>query len=351
MAGRIAGYLGVLLVTGYLFFMYNDTVLSGLLVFEILYLPVSLAGLLGMRKKVEVRAGRVPAVGEQGKKIRAGITMENRARFSGARYRLTVTVANALTGKKETCRFRGIAGAGCEETLWCEFAAEYSGNMEIRVKSLQIYDLLGIFCLRKRLNEKKNVKVMPPFEIMPLEITKKTREFQADAEEFSGEKKGDDPSEIYQVREYRMRDSLRDIHWKLSAKEDELMVKERGFPLGCVVLVWIDLAKKDCSAAGFSRMLEKTASLSVTLAAEKCIHLAAWYEEKEMRVVSRKVQDEESAYEMIWRLMDAQPYENEERKQICYEETFKGHDFSSVVTIDAKGVLRKDGETPELLRL
>ena len=50
---------------------------------------------------------------------------------------------------------------------------------------------------------------------------------------------GDDPSEIYQVREYRERDSLKDIHWKLSAREEELMVKERGFPLGCVVLIKI----------------------------------------------------------------------------------------------------------------
>ena len=351
MAGRLTGYLAVLLLTGYLFFMYNDTVLSGILIFEILYLPLSLAGLLGMRRKVEVHAGRIPTMGERGKKVRAGITVRNQAGIFGARYRLFVSVRNTLTGKKETCCFRGITGAGCEETLWCEFTAEYCGNVEIEAGSIQIYDFLGIFCIKKRIREKKTLKVMPLFEIMPLEITKKTRDFQADAEEYSGERKGDDPSEIYQVREYRRRDSLRDIHWKLSAKEDELIVKERGFPLGCVVLVWIDLAKKDSSPEGFSKVLETAASLSVTLAAEKCIHLAAWYEEEEMRVVSRRVRNEENAYEMIWRLMDAQPYVNEVQKQICYDEAFRGCNFSSVVTIDAKGVLRKDGAVPELLRL
>ena len=37
MIGRTAGYLVVLLVTGYLFFMYDDTVLSGILVLIFLY--------------------------------------------------------------------------------------------------------------------------------------------------------------------------------------------------------------------------------------------------------------------------------------------------------------------------
>lgn len=33
------------------------------------------------------------------------------------------------------------------------------------------------------------VKIMPEFELMPVEITRKTREFQTDAEEYSCEKK------------------------------------------------------------------------------------------------------------------------------------------------------------------
>ena len=57
-------------------------------------------------------------------------------------------------------------------------------------------------------------------------------------------------------------DSLKDIHWKLSAKEEELMVKERGFPLGCTVLIWFDVRAGKLSAEGFSKMIERAASLS-----------------------------------------------------------------------------------------
>ena len=79
--------------------------------------------------------------------------------------------------------------------------------------------------------------------------------------------------------------------------------------------------------------------------------MAAWYEEKSEKIVRMRIRDEESACEFIWRLMEIVPYREEEKKKACFEETFRGQEFSSTVTIDGKGVLRKDGEIPALLRL
>ena len=262
-----------------------------------------------------------------------------------------LAVGHRTSGKKRRRRFGGLILPGQEETFWCEFETAFCGNVEVILESVRLYDLFGIFYIKQKVQRKASVKVMPEFELMPVEITRATREFQADAEEYSGEKKGDDPSELYQVREYRIQDSVRDIHWKLSAKEETFMVKERGFPFGCVVLVWIDFAEKERSAAGFSRLLETAASLSITLAEQKCIHLAAWYEEKNERIGMRRVRDEESACELIWQLMGIEPYRDPVRKQACFDDTFRGHEFSSTVTIDGRGVLRNDGEVPELLRL
>ena len=118
------------------------------------------------------------------------------------------------------------------------------------------------------------------------------------------------------------------------------MVKERSFPLGCVVLIYIDYRSGDRSAAGFSKMLETVASLTITLVSEKCIHMAAWYES-----------DEESACDMIWNLMEIQPYRDAEKAQVCYDDAFRGQEFSSVVTIDRYGNMKNNGESFEFLRL
>ncbi len=348
---RMTGYFATVLLVIYLFFMYDETVLSGILVLVILYPVCACIFLLLCRKKITAALDRVPPMGEKDKRIRAGVSVKNASRRFPLRCEAQLSVGNRTSGKKIRRRFGGLILPGQEETFWCEFETAFCGNVEVILESVRLYDLFGIFYIKQKVQRKASVKVMPEFELMPVEITRATREFQADAEEYSGEKKGDDPSELYQVREYRIQDSVRDIHWKLSAKEETFMVKERGFPLGCVVLVWIDFAEKERSAAGFSRLLETAASLSITLAEQKCIHLAAWYEEKNERIGMKRVKDEESACELIWQLMEIEPYRDPVRKQACFDDTFRGHEFSSTVTIDGQGVLRKDGEVPELLRL
>ena len=97
-------------------------------------------------------------------------------------------------------------------------------------------------------------------------------------------------------------------------------------------------------------MLETAASLSITLVSEKCIHMAAWYEEKNERVVRWRITDEESACDMIWNLMEIRPYSDAAKKQVCYDDTFRGQEFACVVTIDGNGGLKKDGESFDFLK-
>ena len=351
MVGRAAGYLAVVLVTAYLFFMYDAPVLSGILVFLVLYPVLSGVCLAAAGKNVVPDLERVPPLGEKNRKIRAGISVKNRSAYMALRYELQAE-AGSMSGRSRVKRkFRGVLLPKGEETVWFLFDTVYCGAVEIRIDSIKIYDLLGIFFRKVKCGAKARVKVMPVFELMPLEITRRTREFQADAPEFSQEKRGDDPSEIYQVREYRDKDSLKDIHWKLSAREEKLMIKERSFPLGCVVLIYIDYRQKGQSAEGFSKMLEAAASLSITLVSEKCIHMAAWYEEKNERVVRWRITDEESACSMIWNLMEIQPYQDEEKARVCRDDTFRGQEFAAVVTVDGNGRMKKDGEDFEFLKL
>ena len=64
MIRRTAGYLLVLLAAAYLYFMYNDTVISGILLFLILYLPVSAPYLILAKGRIVAELERGPAIGE-----------------------------------------------------------------------------------------------------------------------------------------------------------------------------------------------------------------------------------------------------------------------------------------------
>ncbi len=366
MLARLTGYLLTVLFSVYLFFMYNGLIWTGLLIVELLYPVCSCLFLWYMGRQITVRFGRFPAMAERTRPFTGILVLKNNSRLWSAKYRIRAEVNNHFS-KQPVRRLPGsssvstkgipvkykpaeLAPSG-EQKIEIRLDSQYAGTVEYRLKSLILYDMLGIFCRTVSLNERRTIGIMPPFELMPLEITRRTREFLADADEYSTEKQGDDPSEIYQIREYRPPDSIHSIHWKLSAKEDNLMVKEHGFPMGCVVLLWIRLPFADTNGANFNRLLEQAASLSVTLLEEKCIHMAAWFEEKSGQVSKWRVSSAEAVYEWIWRLLSTEPFQNEKLEQTCYEDAFKGDNFSSIVILHADGTLTVNGETQELLQL
>ena len=49
--------------------------------------------------------------------------------------------------------------------------------------------------------------------------------------------------------------------------------------------------------------------------------------------------------------MSTEPFRNEELEKTCYEETFRGVNFSSIVVLNADGTLTVNGGTQELLQL
>ena len=60
-----------------------------------------------------------------------------------------------------------------------------------------------------------------------------------DSDRYTDWKKGDDPSQVFEVREYADGDDIRKIHWGLSSKYSKLMVKEFSLPISdsCVIVI------------------------------------------------------------------------------------------------------------------
>lgn len=125
-------------------------------------------------------------------------------------------------------RATGIFSAGtCGKgyTLTLPVVATYPGLLKISVSRVYIKDLMGFFRL------KKNVEQTAELSILPRAVTdiayEKTALEQGMLESEESLKRGNDFSDVQEVREYIPGDKLMSIHWKLSAKRDILMVKDR----------------------------------------------------------------------------------------------------------------------------
>ena len=63
---------------------------------------------------------------------------------------------------------------------------------------------------------------------------------QTDCEEYAPDVRGSDPTEIFQIREYVPGDSLRQIHWKLSAKAGRYMVRDAAKPVDHRLTIYVE---------------------------------------------------------------------------------------------------------------
>ena len=108
-----------------------------------------------------------------------------------------------------------------------------------------------------------------------------------------------DASEVFDVHEYKPGDRIAQIHWKLSARTEELYLKEFSFPLGAAVVVLLSRKEEDRFPAKNTVFLNLAASVGHALVEESCRFYAVW-KERESQIFRRfLVKDEETFYDWL----------------------------------------------------
>ena len=129
-------------------------------------------------------------------------------------------------------------------------------------------------------------------------------ETSQDSDRFSKYKKGDDPSEIFDVREYTDGDKIQRIHWKLSGKTGSLMVKEGSLPLTKIVHVFIDLCvqgEKQSRLDDANRLVQGIYSIAMFMIDHRVPLGFIWYD-REHDVIREEIVEQEE--ELVWMFQD-----------------------------------------------
>lgn len=98
----------------------------------------------------------------------------------------------------------------------------YGGSYYIGIKAINIRDFFSLFSLSFKAIENPKILVYPKIR----ELGQDNDNTLLETTESIVSKSNKDPSIFSNVREYRSGDSLKSIHWKLSAKRGELLTKE-----------------------------------------------------------------------------------------------------------------------------
>ncbi len=236
-------YLLLLLVTLYLMIMYDHELPVILLLLELILPLLQHLLLFPVAKKLRLGWSSTQRIYETGEAIPVKLWIQNPAILPVLYLHLVLEIQNGLTGEKENREISVMVPAKGMIQVPLAVSSQYCGKMTVRIAGVRLWDYFHLFSKKKKLTRdyKSEVLVIPALTEVPMEISSLVKGFLADCDRYDPHEKGADPSEVFQIREYQPGDRMQQVHWKLSAARDSLLVKELSKPMVYPVILFLDM--------------------------------------------------------------------------------------------------------------
>lgn len=242
--GRIILYIALLVLDGLLYYFLHSHFYFTLLVMMIIAPIASIIVVYYVRYKVGVNIECVETSNCK-EEFTLTIKVENKTVFAIMDTRLLIGVENQFfktRGEKELfLPLRAIHG----NTISIPIMPSYAGIVKIEIKNIKIKDYMGFIILNKNVDISKEITIFPEY-VKKIDIDNVGLD-QGMLESEESNKRGNDFSDVQEIREYIPGDKLNNIHWKLTAKRDILMVKDRVSMSDAQMAIVIELCNNNNS--------------------------------------------------------------------------------------------------------
>lgn len=298
-------YLLALIIGGLFAVLYNEYFI-GIIFLVAVLLPFVLLGIvLYSSYKIRVNLDTTTLLVGKEEYLNLSIYIKNTSIFPISCMNLFIQYHNEFSGEIKKENIQVALDQKSSQNVSCQITSHYCGNLLFQVKSARLYDFFHIWSVNKKIKQSVRVVVMPEAYDIPGDIIKENTAVPADSDIYSEYKPGDDPSEVFGIREYREGDKPNRIHWKLSYKEEQLMVKEFSDPIKDSIAVITELnsgEKKEFRLKVVDGLLDCLMSISIHLLTGGHIHKIVWYDKEEEAIGQlqiRRQQDSLSALEAV----------------------------------------------------
>ncbi|HHV46124.1 MAG TPA: DUF58 domain-containing protein [Tissierellia bacterium] len=196
-----------------------------------------------------------------GDRVAISYTVRNMSKFTAPYIEVENSISRQLTGEEAPRTMTTLNPKGFythNEELTLKRRGYYQiGEIEVAIK-----DVFGFYSIKKRMASDTALIVYPkPRELNSFRITS----IEQLGEMLIDDKAFEDRSRISSLREFRNGDSVKSIHWKLSAKLGDLIIKEFDNSADTNVMVFVDNYRGLFTNDKDHRLEDKIADIGISI--------------------------------------------------------------------------------------
>lgn len=239
----------------------------------------------------------VPKMMEKGDTFRGSLSFENQSWIPVFAGKGNISCKNTFTGEENKVDVLFSMTGKQKTEVSFQGKSQCCGCINFSYGQWKNSDFLRLFVKKRQGNAEAETVIIPPKYIMNLSVLGKEG-FDMESFRYSGKCPGDDPGETYDIREYREGDSIRQIHWKLTEKLDNLMIRERSYPVDDAVLIIAEPFREEMDSQCAEAVVEIFAALLQSFIDQKIPCQAGVYDRNSGHFYMEKIRTSED-YENI----------------------------------------------------
>ncbi len=233
------GYGLFLAVLAVLIFFFGKPFLLCIFVISAAWVVLDSVLLRYEAKRIQIRFKLNSGV-KEGEMIKGTLSIENTGTMLAAQWMLLdIEIHNKMFALSE-CYHLEVEISNHQKEIAFAAPAQWCGETEINCTSVYIKDVLQLSEKKIRPFAPVSTVVFPREVNVQVEMSTSTIGVPLD-EGVMQNRKGNDPSETFDIKDYTPGDDLRFVHWKLSGKADHLIMRQPSEPTHYHAIILMEL--------------------------------------------------------------------------------------------------------------
>ena len=334
----------IIIVTFLLCLFFDSYAMKFLLAYEIILIPIDLFFLFSHKSKIQAGI-KIPYYhAEKNKDFEIQVNFKNKSIFPLPFVKLELEYTNEFSGKKTIIREMVMLDGKKESTLKLFINSCSCGKFKVNISQIKIMDYLKLFDVSAKCDKSKDEFLVLPtirqIHVNGASFNKNKHEW----EKYSHTSAGEDTSEVFDVHSFRDGDTIQKIHWKLSAKANEYLVKEFSMPIEKMIILFVNMyAPKEYSQEKYDNFLEILSSLSWSMTTGNVHHSVIWYDSKDRCMNMAPIENEKDVYYMLENICNNKFYDEDIDIVNIYNHQYGQTAKGSSLMLQSNGNLLKDG--------